>query len=65
MNKRPNAEKNGAYDDHGDEGTVDVLTVRGRPEKELHKHQKHTARYQDRSHDRRQIGDRHFVSFYR
>src|SRR5215831_16399945 len=56
-----NAKKQGAYDDHGDEGAVDILIIRGRPEKELRKHQKHAAGYQGRSHDRRQIRDRHPV----
>jgi len=51
MKKRPNPEKYGAYDDHRDEDSVDILIVRGWPEKVLHKHQKHTDSYQDRSHN--------------
>jgi hypothetical protein len=51
MHERPNPEKYGAHDDHCDEGTVDILTIRGRPEKELYKHQKYTRGYQDRSHN--------------
>jgi len=49
--ERPNPDEYGTYDDHGDEGAVDILIVRGRPEKELYENQRHTAGYQHRSHN--------------
>jgi hypothetical protein len=65
MRERPDREDYGTHNDNGDQGAVDISIVRSRSEKELNKHQKHTAGYQARSHNCWQIGNRHFAPFYR